>query len=56
MRTTTDEVWLVASVKLRPGRARCRVDRGLVGYLGVGLKLVGPGTGGVGRVVSGTAA
>lgn len=50
MRSATDEVRLVARVKLRPGRARCRVDRGLVGYLGAGLKLLGPGAGGAGRV------
>ena len=50
MRVATDEVWPVVSVKLRPGRARCRVDRGLVLYLVAGMKLLGPGAGSVGRV------
>jgi hypothetical protein len=50
MRGVTDEVRPVPRVKLRPGRARCRVDRGLFRYLEAGLKLVGPGAGGVGRV------
>ena len=48
VRSATDEVLLVAKVRLRPGRARCRFC--LVGYLGAGLKLLGPGAEGVGRM------